>query len=134
MLDAVIAFHERQVKIAEGVLAAEGNLYSADARSRAQIEVATHNAFLETLRAAQRDLVDAHPQWRHLKRGSIYSEVGVVTIQAEQPVVDDTVLVLYRGVDGAWFARPPAEFRDGRFAPVVGGENVVTLQPTDGDS
>jgi hypothetical protein len=89
VLDAVIAFHERQVKIAEGVLAAEGNLYSADARSRAQIEVATHSAFLETLRAAQRDLVDAHPQWRHLKRGSIYSEVGVVTLQAEQPVVDD---------------------------------------------
>lgn len=132
MLEAVIAYHERQLNIAQGVLDTDGNLYSHEMRSRAEIDAANHRSFLVILRVAQKELVGAFPQWQHLKRGSIYSEVGELIVQTEAPIHDNDRLTLYRGVDGQWFGRPPAEFKDGRFAPVIDDPDgkVVPLETT----
>lgn len=60
------------------------------------------------------------PQWRHKKRGSIYTEVARGPLQAStrQPAEDDTI-VAYRGNDGRVFFREATEFDDGRFELVA---------------
>jgi hypothetical protein len=56
-------------------------------------------------------------KWRHVKRGSIYTEVGRAELQAATAniIEEGTTLVIYRGEDGKLWARGEDEFTDGRF-------------------
>lgn len=62
-------------------------------------------------------------RWRHARRGTYYEEIGEVVLQTGDLIGDCTNLVLYRDRDGNLWARPAAEFHDGRF------ERVVPLPP-----
>ncbi len=55
--------------------------------------------------------------WQHVKRGSLYVEIGTATVQlsGEIPITEGETLVIYRGEAGALWARRTSEFRDGRF-------------------
>ena len=53
--------------------------------------------------------------FRHLKRGSAYTAIGVASVQTETPITEGARLVVYRGADGALWARPENEVLDGRF-------------------
>lgn len=60
--------------------------------------------------------------WTHLhkKRGSRYKVVGMARAQCSTiPINDGDMLTLYRGEDGVYSVRPPAEFADGRFERIV---------------
>lgn len=57
-------------------------------------------------------------RWRHKKRGTSYTEVGLAQIQAEEPLTDYEVVVVYRGDDGQLWVRRKSEFHDGRFEPI----------------
>lgn len=59
--------------------------------------------------------------FRHKKRGTVYSIVGVAELQiATQNVrpVEGDRLVIYRSDDGKLWARMEGEFHDGRFEPM----------------
>jgi hypothetical protein len=68
-------------------------------------------------------LSDGVPRWRHLKRGSVYTEVGRALVQNSGNVAlgDDAMMVIYRSASGDLYARPVAEFEDGRFESVEQG-------------
>ena len=55
--------------------------------------------------------------YRHRARGTFYTIIGRANLQTDRPIADDEALVIYRGKDGALWARPVREFRDGRFEP-----------------
>lgn len=55
------------------------------------------------------------PTHRHLKRGSLYQQIGIASLQTETPCEETAALVVYRGEDGKLWARPHDEFTDGRF-------------------
>jgi hypothetical protein len=58
-------------------------------------------------------------QWRHIKRGTLYTEIGRAELQiATLDLVDGSFLVIYRGEDGKLWARQEDEFEDGRFEEV----------------
>lgn len=57
-------------------------------------------------------------RWRHLKRGTVYVEHGRGQLQSNNKTVDEEPIVIYRGTDGQWWARPVSEFEDGRFERV----------------
>lgn len=61
--------------------------------------------------------VDPPKIWQHIKRGSLYVEVGTATVQlsTDQPITEGDKLVIYRGEAGALWARRESEFHDGRF-------------------
>jgi hypothetical protein len=52
---------------------------------------------------------------RHRRRGSYYRKLGVAEVQCSQPIKEGDPLVVYAGEDGKLWARPQAEFEDGRF-------------------
>jgi hypothetical protein len=52
---------------------------------------------------------------RHRGRGSFYTMIGVAEVQTSQPINEGEALVVYMGEDGKRWARPQAEFEDGRF-------------------
>lgn len=54
-------------------------------------------------------------RYRHKKRGTTYTQVCVAVLQAEIPCHESAALVVYRGEDGRFWARPHDEFHDGRF-------------------
>lgn len=59
-------------------------------------------------------------RWRHLKRGTVYTEVCRAQIQiATVDVVEGSDMVVYRGEDGRLWAREEGEFEDGRFEEVT---------------
>ena len=58
-------------------------------------------------------------RWRHRKRGTYYQEIGRAELQAEGPIREGAMLVIYRGDDAKLWAREASEFEDGRFDPVV---------------
>lgn len=59
--------------------------------------------------------------WRHRKRGTVYESVGIAVLQVStSPVGNGSRLVVYRGSDGALWAREEGEFADGRFERVRG--------------
>jgi len=60
--------------------------------------------------------------FRHRKRGTVYSVLGVGSLQTSQPLGDGASLVVYRGQDGRIWVRPAEEFADGRFERVTDGE------------
>lgn len=58
------------------------------------------------------------PQWRHVKRGTVYTEVCRGLLQVAKPVGEDggaTLMIIYRGEDGQHWVREFHEFMDGRF-------------------
>lgn len=57
--------------------------------------------------------------WRHVGRGTTYTEVGRAELQVSAGFVEEgDTLVVYRGTDGKLWARPQHEFCDGRFEEV----------------
>lgn len=59
--------------------------------------------------------------YRHRRRDSSYTVVGRASLQTNRPLGDDETLVIYRGKDGALWARPLEEFCDGRFELLPNG-------------
>jgi hypothetical protein len=56
------------------------------------------------------------PRWRHKKRGTTYTVVGECQVQAEEPLTDYEIAVVYRSeADGSLWVRRRSEFHDGRF-------------------
>lgn len=115
MLESLIQFHTAELEASQDVVSSDGNLYSHEDKALAALGCKVHRGFLEQLRAAQRLLPEATRDWKHVKRGSLYAEVGELTVQTETPIEDGATLVLYRDTDLRWWGRPPAEFHDGRF-------------------
>lgn len=75
-------------------------------------------------RAAQQDQGSDSRQaplaWRHVKRGTVYTEIGRGKLQcAANELLDDKPVVIYRGEDGALWVRGVTEFEDGRFERVT---------------
>lgn len=59
-------------------------------------------------------------QWRHVKRGTIYTEVVRAELQiAAIDVVEGSSMVVYRGEDGKLWVREETEFEDGRFEEIA---------------
>lgn len=55
-------------------------------------------------------------RWRHKKRGTTYTVVGNCEVQAEDPLMDHEVAVVYCcEQDGTLWVRRHSEFHDGRF-------------------
>ncbi len=59
---------------------------------------------------------DDRPRWRHVKRGTTYTEIGRAELQAATNVPEGALLVNCQGDDGKWWGREVDEFLDGRFA------------------
>lgn len=62
-------------------------------------------------------------QYRHLKRGSVYTLIGIAEIQnsSAEPLAEGARIAVYEGANGQLWARPRAEFFDGRFEPLHNG-------------
>jgi|WetSurMetagenome_2_1015567.scaffolds.fasta_scaffold01778_7 hypothetical protein len=60
-------------------------------------------------------------RWRHVKRGSTYTELTRATLHAKGPIINGARVVVYRGEhpDGQDWCRPEAEFEDGRFIEIA---------------
>lgn len=74
---------------------------------------------------------DRRRQWLHRKRQTTYTELGRGRLQIDCDH-DMTEVVIYESnKDGTLWARPAAEFADGRFVPVVifNGKGVVRHDP-----
>ena len=74
-------------------------------------------------RPAQAAAADAplDRQWRHKKRGTLYTEVGIAFLQTSsaQPLADGMAMMVYRDEDGTLWTRQFDEFHDGRFQGVM---------------
>ena len=60
-------------------------------------------------------------QWRHKKRGTLYTEVGIAFLQTSgaQPLADGMAMMVYRDDGGTLWTRQFDEFHDGRFQGVL---------------
>lgn len=87
-------------------------------------------AALAALRESGR-LVEDGARWRHVKRGTFYTEIGRAELQMAADVVDGSELVIYRGNDGKWWARQEDEFYDGRF--IVAPPATAATEESDGN-
>lgn len=76
-----------------------------------------NNREVERRRAAEAATA-FQPTHRHVKRGSLYQELGPGLLQTDESLVDNARLVIYRGTLGDLWARREAEFDDGRFERV----------------
>ncbi len=55
-------------------------------------------------------------KYRHKKRGTTYTVVGMAEVQADEPLTDYEVVTVYRCIKtGRLWVRRKAEFEDGRF-------------------
>ena len=59
-------------------------------------------------------------RWRHRKRGTFYTTLGLAHVQCppDAPLNDHEVVVLYVGDDGDLWVRRKSEFHDGRFEAI----------------
>lgn len=91
-------------------------------------EQANRYGELQEMIAAYLSARSAEPvAWRHKKRGGLYEIVGEAQIQTSHPLEDYELVVVYRSLNtpdiddpkspmkGELWARPKAEFYDGRF-------------------
>jgi hypothetical protein len=62
-------------------------------------------------------ILEAGSRWRHVRRGTCYTVSGIARFQCSGDL-DDADVVIYREVGGRLWARPVAEFLDGRFEKV----------------
>jgi hypothetical protein len=64
---------------------------------------------------------DRRTRWRHVKRGTIYVEIGTGCLQtAESEKLDDQQVIIYQAeTGGQTWVRPTYEFMDGRFERVA---------------
>jgi hypothetical protein len=91
-------------------------------RTRANLANAAHAETLERLQAAEAALAarPAGPAWQHQGSWGVYEEVGRGLLESSGgPVAEGTRLVVYRSELGELFARPEAEFEDGRFTRLL---------------
>lgn len=56
--------------------------------------------------------------YRHKKRGNIHQVIGSAQVQAEEPLTDYEVVVVYKDDEGQMWVRRYSEFHDGRFEKV----------------
>lgn len=83
----------------------------------------------------------AAPTHRHLKRGTLYTELHRGFLQTDVPLTDMMELVVYAGDDGKVWCRPVSEFDDDeRFAvlaaptsPALGAAPPVQGEPKEND-
>lgn len=75
-----------------------------------------------------------YPVYRHVARGTHYEVLGYAQLQSAKPIEEGVMLVVYRGEDGGLWARPRAEFIDGRFQPTPRGEFHARLEPDGSDT
>jgi hypothetical protein len=59
--------------------------------------------------------VEIGQRWKHKKRGTFYVVTKIGTLQCSDSEFDDKPVVIYTGDNGNVYARPYAEFIDGRF-------------------
>lgn len=73
-------------------------------------------ARIEALEAALAKHTGSLPRWRHVRRGTEYTEIGRAELQVATDLpIDGEDLVIYRGGDGKLWVRAEYEFEDGRF-------------------
>lgn len=58
------------------------------------------------------------PLWRHRKRGSYYSGIGIASVQAATPIPEGALVKVYLGEDGDLWVRAVTEFDDGRYEEI----------------
>jgi hypothetical protein len=110
-----VEMRERAAKVAEDDVPDDDDPHVAAGEAIAGMRIA----------AAIRALAvggDQAKRWRHLKRGTVYEEIGRGELQMSADLVDGSAMVIYRGDDGRLWVREEGEFEDGRFAALPVGE------------
>lgn len=90
------------------------HLYKGSADPEIVVAIA---ALTEVTAALEQVAEPVAKQFRHKKRGTIYTLIGVGHTQGD--LKDGDPVVLYRGEDGGLWARHQVEFCDGRFEEVA---------------
>jgi len=71
----------------------------------------------------------ATPRWQHIKSGGTYAEIGRGRMQTTDPAPDMAEVVIYRSEkDGSLWARPVAEFDDGRFVALSPSQAAANME------
>ncbi|MBH0113239.1 3'-5' exoribonuclease [Novosphingobium sp. YJ-S2-02] len=111
--DAGIADHEAWLAQHPGPL---GILHHAldDAICQARAVCSAQWILADALGRRERELV------RHARRGGLYDVLGQGELQSARQIAEGESMTVYRSlIDGRIWVRPSAEFRDGRFSPVM---------------
>jgi len=109
---------------------ARGPLVGASDGQTYVVPALTNDLMRDICRAAITAYLSASAEpvaWRHKKRGGLYEIVGEAQVQTNHPLEDYELVVVYRSLNtpdiddpkspmkGELWARPKAEFYDGRF-------------------